>query len=244
MLKSLLIVCSFVSIIPVPQKFLPEWTSQNLRFFCVMLAVTGIIIFSPLWAGLYILLRECVKFSTNFRGLVMTLAALALTGGLHMDGLMDTSDAIFSHRDRETRLKILSDTHTGSFAVMACVSALMLKTFLFAEIFANDINFYELALIPAWSRLGMAVLLNNLKFAKSGGLAVMLGTSRSSRDNIIFAAVYIFLAVIDIFCGIIFLLTLAIWCKVCTKIFGGITGDLLGAFVEVSEIILLFVKVL
>ncbi|MBQ7576919.1 MAG: adenosylcobinamide-GDP ribazoletransferase [Synergistaceae bacterium] len=245
MLKSLLIVCSFVSIIPVPQKFLPEWTSQNLRFFCVMLALTGIIIFSPLWMGLYILLRECVKFSGHFRGLVMTLATLALTGGLHMDGLMDTSDAIFSHRDRQTRLKILSDTHAGSFAVMACVSALMLKTFLFAEIFESDnINFYELALIPAWSRLGMALLLNNVKFAKSGGLAVMLGTSRSSRDNFIFAAVYVFLAVIDISCGVIILLSLVIWRKVCIKIFGGITGDLLGAFVEASEIILLFVKVL
>ncbi len=244
MLNSLLIACSFISIIPVPRKFCPEWTPENLRYLPVMLAVIGALIFSPIWAGIFIFLSECVNFSVNLKGLLMTLAVLALTGGLHMDGLMDTSDAIFSHRDRETRLKILSDIYSGSFAVIACVSALLLKTLLFAEIFSlSDINLLKVSLIPAFSRLGMSILLNNSRFAKKNGLAVILGESRNSRDNFIFAIIFVIYMSCDIFCGVIFALSLFTWYKICIKIFGGITGDLLGAFVEISEIILLFVVV-
>lgn len=244
MLNSLLIACSFISIIPVPRKICPEWTPENLRLFPVMLALIGALIFSPLWAGIFIFLREYVNFSVNLRGLIMTLSALAITGGLHMDGLMDTSDAIFSHRDRETRLKILSDTHSGSFAVIACVSVILLKILLFAEIFTRiDINLLRVSLIPAFSRLGMAILLNNSRFAKKSGLAVILGSSRNKRDNFILAIIYIIYLSCDIFCGVILALSLFIWHKICAKIFGGITGDLLGAFVEICEIILLFVIV-
>ena len=156
-----------------------------------------------------------------------------------MDGLMDSCDAIFSRRDRETRLKILSDTHAGSFAVIGCVLTLMAKTFLFAEIFSHnlEINFF----VPIFSRLGMSVILNNIKFAKSDGLAVILGEARSRKNNIFFVLIFISLA---FFCNsklipAIFILSLIIWSKVCLKIFGGITGDLLGAYLEISEILFL-----
>ncbi len=159
-----------------------------------------------------------------------------------MDGLMDTCDAIFSRRDRETRLKILSDTHAGSFAVMGCLIALMSKTFLFAEFFSRfSGDFQIIFFIPIYSRLGMAVILNNLKFAKSGGLAVMLGNLRRRRDNFFFAILFFALIFVNksIIIPAIFILSLIIWSKICLKIFGGITGDLLGAFLEISEILLL-----
>ena len=156
-----------------------------------------------------------------------------------MDGLMDSCDAIFSRRDRETRLKILSDTHAGSFAVIGCVVILMAKTFLFAENFSHslEINFF----IPIFSRLGMSVILNNIKFAKSGGLAVSLGETRGRGNNIFFILIFVITA---FFCNsklipAFFILSLIIWSKICLKIFGGITGDLLGAYLEISEILFL-----
>jgi len=237
MINSFLTALSFLSVMPVPEKFLPEWNEKNLKFFCVMIPVTGIL-FAAFWF-LFSFLLSLIKISDNLRGFMMTLLTLSLTGGLHMDGLMDTCDAIFSHRDRDTRLKILSDTHAGSFAVMACVIALMSKTFLFAEIFSQNsqINF----LIPIYSRLGMAVLLNNLKFAKPGGLAVMLGTLRAKRNNFFFMILFLILIFLNksLIIPAIFILSLIIWSKICLKIFGGITGDLLGAFLEISEILLL-----
>ena len=154
-----------------------------------------------------------------------------------MDGLMDTCDAIFSRRDRATRLKILSDTHAGSFAVMGCIIVLLAKTLLFAELLSRDVNLF---FVPVYSRLGMGMLLNNLPFAKSGGLAVILGTSRNSRDNYLFVAMFILtLLYAGKIINVIFIASLIIWARVCMKIFGGITGDLLGAFVELSEIFML-----
>lgn len=152
-----------------------------------------------------------------------------------MDGLMDTCDAIFSRRDRETRLKILSDTHSGSFAVMGCVIILMSKTLLFAEL-ANPQNIF---IVPVYSRLGMGVLLNNLPFAKSDGLAVTLGKWRRRSDNFYMLIMMLLLAFVNVKVLVIMLSCLTLWIIICVKTFGGITGDLLGAFVELSEVIML-----
>ena len=235
MLKSFLIVLSFISVIPVPA---PEWTPPNLRWFCVMIPIVGVI-FGGLWAAL----RHILSWpgaSPILRGFVMMILTLALTGGLHLDGLMDSCDAIFSHRDRETRLRILSDTHAGSFAVMACVIVLMAKTLLFSELFTLHADPLTLFPVPIFSRLGMSVLLVNLPFAKTGGLAVILGSSRNRRDNIFFVMMFVILSAVSmkiipammIFCVILHVI-------ICVKLFGGITGDLLGAFVEASEVIML-----
>lgn len=242
MINSFLIALTFLSVLPVPQKFIPEWPKvscrpKNLRFFCVMIPVTGIL-FGLFWFLTALGLAKLTNLSGNLRGLAMTIFTLILTGGLHMDGLMDSFDAIFSRRDRETRLKILSDPHAGSFAVIGCVVVLTAKIFLFAEIFSRGIDINFLFLVPVYSRLGMAVLLNNLKFAKQGGLAVMLGEARNKRDNLFFMVLFLIInnSLIN---SVIFILSLIIWSKTCLKIFGGITGDLLGAFLELSEVLIL-----
>ncbi len=235
-INSFLIVLSFISIIPAP---IPEWTPKNLRWFCVMLPIVGVI-FGALWAALWSVL-SWPGLSLLLRGFMMMILTLALTGGLHLDGLMDTCDAIFSHRDRETRLKILSDTYAGSFAVMSCVIILMAKTLLFSELFALHTSHFTLFTIPVYSRLGMAMILNNLPFAKSNGLAVILGSSRNKRDNILLLMMFVLLSVVSIkIIPAMMILCVTIHVIICVKIFGGITGDLLGAFVEASEVIMLF----
>ena len=235
--NSFFIVLSFISIIPA---YVPSWTTENLRYFCVMLPIVGVI-FGAFWLMSFHVLGMLAGLSSLLRGFMMMILTLALTGGLHLDGLMDTSDAIFSRRDRETRLRILSDTHAGSFAVMACVITLMLKALLFSELFTQNISGYFLCLVPIYSRLGMAVLLNNLQFAKSNGLAVILGSSRNKRDNIFLVIMFAALSIVSMkIIPAMMILCVILHVIICVKIFGGITGDLLGAFVEASEVIMLF----
>lgn len=237
--SSLIITITFITIIPVPSRLIPEWTPASLRYFPLMLPATGLI-FSLLWLMSLHVLSLIPAMSPALRGFMMTLLTLALTGGLHLDGLMDTCDAVFSHRDRDTRLRILADTHAGSFAVMGCVAVLMAKTLLFAELLTLSADPVTLSVIPVFSRLGMGLLITNLPFAKPGGLAVMLGSSRKRRDNLAFMMMFIAL----IFAGglavtMAFTLWLAVHVVICLQLFGGITGDLLGAFVEASELIML-----
>ena len=68
----------------------------------------------------------------------------------------------------------------------------------------------------------------------------MLGSSRNKRDNVFFVIMMLLLCAFSakILC-VVFVLCLAAWRKVCLRIFGGITGDLLGAFVELSEVFML-----
>lgn len=232
MINSLIIAVSFISIIPIPQRYIPVWDSASLRYFCPMLAVTGGI-FALLWLMFWAVLSELDAVSLILRGFLMMLLTLGLTGGLHLDGLMDTCDAVFSRQGREARLRILSDPQAGSFAVMGCVVILLGKTLAFSELLKLKVN---PVMLPVYSRLGMAVLLNNLPFAKSGGLAVMLGSARSRKHNVFFLVVMVLLLLAGSkILGVIFVVSVIFWRHECIKIFGGISGDLLGFFVEMSE---------
>ena len=240
MLNSLIITITFITVIPVPARLIPEWTPDNLRYFPLMLPAAGAIL-AVFWLIFWHMLSLIPAMSANLRGFMMTLLTLALTGGLHLDGLMDTCDAVFSHRDRETRLRILSDTHAGSFAVTGCVIILMAKTLLFSELLTlSSADPVTVATIPAFSRLGMGVLITNLPFAKSSGLAVMLGSSRNRRDNFAFVMMFLILSFLGgLVVPAVFIVCMAVHVVICMRLFGGITGDLLGAFVEASEVIML-----
>ena len=236
-IRSFLTVCSFATILPVPGA---EWTERGLRFFCPMLPAVGGLL-GGLWALLLALLSRW-SAGASLRGALMALAVLALTGGLHMDGFMDACDALFSRRDRRTRLRILSDPRAGAFAVMGCAGVLLLQSALFAELSAAP----PLALaasVPVWSRLGMGLLLNGLPFAREGGLARTLGAFRRPEHGWLMAAGGLLLAGLDFFAAgrsglalpAVWLAILVLWRRCCLSVFGGVAGDLLGAFVQLSE---------
>jgi len=190
------------------------------------------------------------QVSHVFGAVLMTLFYPAVTGGLHMDGLMDTCDAVFSRKGRQERLGILSDTHVGAFAVLGCAAVLMMKAGIFSELFTDYHQYVEsscvfsllLVLIPVYSRLGLGLLFF-LPFAKEDGLARTLGAARVFRDHIGFLATYALLgaAVLPLGLKWIFVpltgsVVLVIYRSYCVKNFGGITGDLMGAYIELSEL--------
>lgn len=236
-LRAFVIGIAFLSIIPV-KKF-PDWDRDNLRYFCAVIPVVGIVI-GIFWGIAFFALSYFGSYSGNFRGILMAIFTLGFTGGVHMDGLIDTSDAIFSHRDLSRRLEILSDSHVGAFGVISCVVILMLKAGIFAEIFLRDSGFLRVMIVPVLSRLGAAYLLNNLEFAKSDGLAKILGSARVRGDNIFLGIFALVLGICDWRIFFVFVLVLVFWRRVCVRKFCGITGDLIGAFIEISEVVMLF----
>lgn len=112
-IKSFFIAVSIYSKIPVPQF---EWKEDDMKYvFC----------FFP-WIGA--LIGGCIYFWNYLCGLyhigVLCRTALEMaipifiTGGFHMDGFMDTMDAIHSYSPKEKKLEILRDSHIGAFAVI------------------------------------------------------------------------------------------------------------------------------
>ena len=86
-------------------------------FFPVVGVITGL-----LQAGIGYLILQYTSCGKLFFAAVMTLIPVLVTGGIHLDGYADTIDALSSYGDREKKLQILKDPHTGAFAVIGlCV---------------------------------------------------------------------------------------------------------------------------
>ena len=115
-LRALVIAFSMYSQIPMPQF---TWQDKEMKYaFCffpwVGAAIGGITMF---WWWF------CGKFSVGNVAFTMigTAIPLAVTGGFHVDGFMDTMDAFHSYQPREKKLEILKDSHIGAFSVICLV---------------------------------------------------------------------------------------------------------------------------
>ncbi|MDR6554557.1 adenosylcobinamide-GDP ribazoletransferase [Paenibacillus qinlingensis] len=103
--------------------------------------------------------------------LLLTLWVV-LTGGLHLDGLMDTADGILSHRPREQMLEIMKDSRVGAMGVIVCVLHLLLKfSLLYTMLDANGAAergslLILLAIVPIWSRWFMVAAIRMWPYAR------------------------------------------------------------------------------
>lgn len=115
--------------IPVPHV---EWKEENRRYALCFFPLVGAVI-----GGLLLLWRWVCTW-LGFGQLLFAGGAAALpllvTGGIHLDGFADVTDARASCADREKRLAILSDPHIGAFAAMQVGMYLIMQTAFFSEI--------------------------------------------------------------------------------------------------------------
>ncbi|NHN29264.1 adenosylcobinamide-GDP ribazoletransferase [Paenibacillus agricola] len=94
---------------------------------------------------------------------------VALTGALHLDGLMDTADGIFSHRPRAEMLEIMKDSRVGAMGVVACVLLMLCKWTLLQQWLMLPMGtfFYVLPLAALWSRWYMVVAIACWPYARA-----------------------------------------------------------------------------
>jgi len=151
--------------------------------------------------------------------LLSVLSGLALTGALHEDGLADTADGFFGGRDREAKLAIMRDSRHGTFGVLAILLSTLLRAAALASI--GDAIHAGLALIAAHavSRAALPVI-----------AAVAIGTA------IGLAALGPMRGAIGVCLTGVIVLALIGWAR---RQIGGHTGDVLGAFQQIGEIVML-----
>lgn len=101
-----LLAVQFFSVIPV-NKELPM-TKRHVTMMFSMLPFVGACMGAIMY-GVYQLLMHYTNWSSLLIAFLVILTGLILTGGLHLDGFVDMSDAYFSYRDREKRHAILDD---------------------------------------------------------------------------------------------------------------------------------------
>lgn len=236
--------------IPVPQRLLDwaDWSGGALAALPAVGVVQGAIMAAWLFAARACSLPELVGAA------VLVALPFVVNGGIHMDGLSDVADAVSSHAARERKLEIMKDPHIGAFGVMAIALYLLLQFSLFASWEPRALE--VLALIPlcALSRGLGALCIVTLPHARPGGMAATLaGDSaheRASRSALIVqvllaAGLLVALSGIPGACAAgCALAAFAAHRHRCLKEFGGITGDLAGWFIQLSELAMLAFVVL
>lgn len=178
-------------------------------------------------------------------GLLLLLWVL-VTGGLHLDGVMDSCDALFAPVDVERRLLILKDVHPGAFGVIGLVLLLGLKWALLADLLPRA-GGWALLLAPVWGRWMLVWAAARFPYARSGGgLGSRMSAGLSARELWIaggFALVCQAVALLMhpqqavLLAAPLAGLLLARWAA--GRLGGGLTGDLYGFLCENVEVLVL-----
>lgn len=239
---------SLYSAIPMPRI---QWNSRNMRyalcFFPLIGAVTGVA--ELLWYQLSVRLG----IVPGLYGAVATLLPILISGGIHMDGFMDTWDAQASHAPREKKLDILKDPHMGAFGALFCAGQLLLSFGLWQQLYGRPQLIILVAAGYIVARSCNALTIAIFPTAKNSGLVHAFADSAAKRVVIVTCGVWMAL-VVALFlgtsllwggvavaaCGLYFLLHR----RFCLREFGGNTGDLAGFLLQNIELLLLAVAVL
>lgn len=99
--------------IPAP---MVDWNKENMKYMMCFFPFVGAVIGVLTWLTGCVL-GNYVKLEPFFLTVILTVIPVVVTGGIHVDGLLDTSDALSSWQERTRRLEILKDSHAGAFAV-------------------------------------------------------------------------------------------------------------------------------
>lgn len=240
-MKRLILMLQFLTKLPLPFKIdaKEEDFSKGIIYFPIVGLVIG-----ALMAGLYIGLSAITNIM--IASVLVIVFEIFITGGLHLDGLADSFDGLYSYRDKDRMLEIMKDSRVGTNGVLVLIVNIVLKMVLLISI-DPEIVPTLLLLMPVVSRL-MVVLLSAIsKYARNNGMGGFFIGKTTKLQLVITITLVLFMHLIYLeglfLLGMIIILTLIYRYHVYSKI-DGITGDVLGAVVEMSEVFYLMLYVL
>lgn len=248
--ESLLIALSMYSAIPVPQV---EWQENNMRWSLGFLPIVGLL--AAGLTGLWSWLALSSEANPIFFGAVAVLLPILLAGGFHMDGFLDAADGIFSRRDREKRLQIMKDPHCGPFAVTCCGGLLLIELGAWCQLISQQSLLPTACTVFLLSRSLAVTAGSRFPYTASSTLGALFagraakGVSTLGIVETAFSLALLIAAgwiwggvnglLITIVTGLGVLLLFLWYRRYTIKQFGGITGDLLGFWIELSQMFML-----
>lgn len=260
-MKGLLLLFTFMTRLPVPTKleFDSKELGKSMKFFPIVGIVIGIILYAIYMVG-YLYIESPLVLA-----IVVVLAEVILTGGLHLDGLADTFDSIFSYRSKQKMLDIMKDSRLGTNGALALIMYFMLKVGILAAIIGSNKSFYfyfngmlnyagaVILITPVLSRINPVLNCAVSPYAKASGSAKDF-VENTTKNGVLIATIIglVFAGIVGILSGKIIdplhlvniiAITMALglyFSKLIDKKIGGLTGDTLGALLELSSVIILF----
>ena len=267
-MKGFLLLLSFMTRIPMPKiDYDEEKLGKSMKLFPLVGVVIGFILlfFSIVFS--YVLSNLTFSAFLPIIILVVILTDLISTGALHLDGLADTFDGIFSYRSKHKMLEIMKDSRLGSNGALALILYFLIKFVLLYSLLMEDQGETVFAVLtyPVVARLCSVISCASAPYARGSGMG------KTFVDNIKTSGVVIATLITVVYSGAVLfymmgsqfnyflpldlfmksfgvnLLIIAIlglfafsFSKLIERKIGGITGDTLGALLEISSLVYLF----
>ena len=222
-----------------------EEFDKSIIYFPLVGLVLGVIYLVITYISLQV-------FDIYIVSIIFLISEVLLTGGLHLDGLGDTFDGIYSYRNKEKILEIMKDSRLGTNALLAIVFLILLKVGFVYSIISMDI-LYPLLLTPIYGRLAIVFSCYKNKTPRPGGMGdLFIGKVNNKQLFItilytilivILAYVLIKISIYEVLFSIVFIPVLYILTRMFTRYItnkiDGISGDILGCWCELSQLIYL-----
>lgn len=260
LLTRLLLAFQFLMIIPLRVKGeISEWEIGKVStFFPLVGAFQGAFLFTA-----NLILTKI--FPVELTNCLLILFLVLSNGGLHLDGLADTFDAIASSGDKNKKLSIMKDSSIGPIGVIALFFTILLKIFALNILSKSSLLTYHfsLFLMPVFSKWTMVISMFHGKPAREDGLGKIFIKNVRVSTLILssFLLILLFLLFLHIqiifnkespfkpysslfiaISALLYLLSLQS-VRFCNKTFGGLTGDTLGAINEITEVLFLLIVI-
>lgn len=230
--------------IPMPRI---EWKEAYMRYALCFFPLIGVVIGCVTFG--FALVFHKLNYGSIFQTCILAVIPILLTGGIHVDGYMDTMDALHSYQNKERKLEILKDSHIGAFAGIMLIVYYLIYVGSLSEL-SGKTEFILLGIGFVISRTLSGLALVFFPAAKKSGTLYSFA-SMAHKKNVRMILIIWLLGIMAIAIGIdwkkgsgILLGNLILffyykWKS--KKEFGGITGDLAGWFLTLSELVTVIV---
>lgn len=243
MWNSFKIAFSMYSKLPMPKS---DWNGDNISYAMIYFPWIGGLI-GIITYGIFRLREWCEVQQTGISDItftvLMVIAPVLVTGGIHMDGFMDTQDALSSYQTKERRLEILKDPHAGAFAILSCAVYFLCYIGIYASLTERSVKAAAIGFILSRTLSGLSVV--TFPQAKKDGLAATFAENAAKKTVKIVLGSYLI-----VLCGVLIITSKGVgiaaaaaagavffyYYRMSLKDFGGITGDLAGYFLQMCEI--------
>lgn len=235
--------------IPAP---MVDWNKENMKYMMCFFPFVGAVIGVLTWLTGCVL-GNYVKLEPFFLTVILTVIPVVVTGGIHVDGLLDTSDALSSWQERTRRLEILKDSHAGAFAVITACVYFILWLGAWSQLQNNPKGICIMSMGYMMSRCLSGIGVITFPKAKSDGTVAEFSRNASeiTARNILMVMFVILVALmfwVSPVMGVLAVLSalLVFWWyhHMAMKYFGGTTGDLSGFFLCICEVVMALVLAL
>ena len=244
--EQFIILIQFMTRIPIPLKisYSEKKLGKSIKFFPLVGLIIGLVLyFTNFLITVYL---KNIFYNKTIIAIFLIILEILIAGIIHIDGLADTFDGLFSYAKKEKMLEIMKDSRIGTNGAVVLILYFITKTVLISEIITTNPKY--LIIFPIIARLSTPVNAGLSNYARKSGMSNSIISENGIFEAIFSLALSTILVfyiisikgIITIFIAFIFIIIFMLNVR---KKIDGITGDTMGACLELTSILVLFLGI-